>query len=76
MLRKKNSQIFKTVNKDFVNITDKLGIYNWVEDASYCSKLTEQINFFDNHPSVPFIMNNYQKCFNFKFEFPQINCKA
>ena len=65
MLREKMS---KTVNNDFV----KLGIYNWMED----SKLTEQINF-DNHPSIHFIMNKYQKSFNLNLSlFSQIKCEA
>ena len=66
MLREKMS---KTVNNDFV----KLGIYNWTED----SKLTEQINFFDNHPSIHFVMNKYQKSFNLNLSlFSQIKCEA
>ena len=72
MLRK-ISDISKTFNNYFVNITDKLCIYNWVEDALYYSKLTERINFFDNHSSIQWIMHKFRKSFNLKIEFVSTN---
>ena len=72
MLRKL-SEISKTFNNYFVNIIDKLCIYNWVEDAMNYSKLTEKINNFNNHPSIQWIMYKYKKSFNLKIEFVSTN---
>ena len=55
------SEIFKMVNNYFVNIKNNLRIYSWAENALYYSKLTERINFFDNHPSIQYIMHKYKK---------------
>ena len=70
---RKLSEISKTFNNYFVNIIDKLCIYNWVEDAMNYSKLTERINNFNNHPSIQWIMYKYKKSFNLKIEFVSTN---
>ena len=48
---RKNTEICKTFNDYFVNITEELDIYSWGEDVSFYSKLTSRMNVFNNHPS-------------------------
>ena len=70
---RKNTEICKTFNDYFVNITDELDNYNWGEDISYYSKLTSRMSVFNNHLSVRLFKNKYQQPFNFKSEFVFIN---
>lgn len=64
----------------FVNINDEFGNWeDWEEDplslyiTLHHSKLTEQINLFDNHWSIKLIMYKYQNPFYFALEFVSIN---
>ena len=64
----------------FVNINDEFGNWeDWEEDplslyiTLHHSKLTEQINLFDNHWNIKLIMYKYQNPFYFALEFVSIN---
>ena len=72
MLRK-NTEICKTFNDYFVNITGEFDIYNWGEDVSFYSTLTGRMSVFNNHPSITLIKDKYQQSFDFKFEFVSTN---
>ena len=49
-ISRKNSGISKMLNNYFVNRTDELRIYNWVEQAVYYWKLTRGISLHNYHP--------------------------
>ena len=55
------------------NITDKLDIYNWVEDVSCYSKLTFRMSVFNNKPSISLIKEKNQRSYDFRFEFVSTN---
>ena len=66
---RKDSKILDTFNNYFVNITDKLGIYKWGNIPQNCLDSKEEINYFNNHPSIKTIQDKFRHSFNFKFEF-------
>ena len=58
----------------FVNINDEFGNWeDWEGDPLHHSKLTEQINLFDNHSNIKLIIYKYQNPFYFALEFVSIN---
>ena len=66
---RKDSKISDTFNSYFVNITDELGIYKWGNIPQNCLDSTENIKYFNNHPSIKTIKDKFRNSFNFKFEF-------
>ena len=69
----KYSKISDTLNNYFVNITDKLGIYNWGNILQNCLDITENIKYFNNQPSIKTIKDKFRKSFRFKFEFVSVD---
>ena len=66
---RKDSKISDTFNTYFVNTTDELGIYKWGNIPLNCLDSTEKIKFFNNHPSIKIMKDEFRNSFNFKFEF-------
>ena len=66
---RKDSRISDTLNNYFVNVTDELGIFNWGNIPQNCLDITEEIKFFNYHPSIKTIKDKFKKSFSFKFEF-------
>ena len=49
-ISRKSSRISKMLSNYFVNRTDELRIYNWVEQALHYWKLTRGISLLNYHP--------------------------
>ena len=64
----KDSDISKTFNNCFVNITQDLGIFDWTDDSSDRLNIFTQVSGVSNYSSIQMIKDKYQNSFNFRFE--------
>ena len=64
----KDSDISKTFNNCFVNITQDLGIFDWTDDSSDRLNIFTQVSSVSNYSSIQMIKDKYQNSFNFRFE--------